>query len=156
MITIAKIIATGFYSGYIRPFSGTWGTIPAWAIGFFLIKGDIVPLIIVAALTIVVSVWSAGEAEKLFGHDSKSIVIDEWAGMFLTFILVPYSLINYIIAFVWFRFFDVIKVPPAAQFEKLPRGWGVTFDDVAAGVYACIFTHLSVFVINYFNIEWLQ
>ena len=156
MSTLAKIIATGFYSGYIKPFSGTWGTIPAWAIGFFLIKGELVPLIIISIVTFVASVWSATEAEKMFGHDSKSIVIDEWAGMFITLFFVPVTLTNYLFAFFWFRFFDVAKIPPASQFEKLPRGWGVTMDDIMAGIYACLFTNLTVYAVNYFNIEWLR
>ena len=69
MNSLAKIIATGFYSGYIRPFSGTWGTMPAWAIAFFLIKGDLVILIPVSIAVTIISVWSAGVAEKTFGHD---------------------------------------------------------------------------------------
>ncbi len=138
------IVATGFYSGYLRPYSGTWGTIPAWLIGFYLINNNQFILITVAILSIIISVWSATEAEKKFGHDSKNIVIDEWAGMFVTFILLPFSLLNYIIAFVVFRASDVIKIPPAAQFERLPKGWGVTMDDVMAGIYANIITRFII------------
>lgn len=153
MNKFAITIATGLYSGYLRPFSGTWGTIPAWLIGYFLIKDNYLILTVVAIATIIISVWSASEAEKKFGHDSKNIVIDEWAGMFVTFILLPFSLVNYIIAFVVFRACDVIKIPPAAQFERLPKGWGVTMDDVAAGIYANIITRLIIWYLNTYNLE---
>ena len=149
---ITLLAATGFYSGYLRPFSGTWGTIPAWLIGFYLIKDDITLMFAATVICFIISVWSAGEAEKYFGHDSKNIVIDEWAGMFVTFLFVPYSLVSYIIAFVLFRIFDVVKIYPAAQFENLPGGWGVTMDDIAAGVYANISTHLVIYLLAYFEL----
>lgn len=148
---IVIFVATGAWSGFLRPYSGTWGTIPAWLIGFFLFEGDLYPLAIATVLTFVLSVWAAGEAEPLFGHDAKRIVIDEWAGMFVTLLFVPLSLVNYIIAFIAFRFFDVVKLPPASQFEKLPRGWGVTMDDIAAGVYANLFTQLVVWLLRQYH-----
>ena len=148
---IVRLIATGFYSGYGRPYPGTWGTAPAWLIAFFLIEGNQAILAIVAALTFIVSVWAANEAEILFGHDARKIVIDEWVGMFITVLFVPYSLTNYVIAFVLFRGFDVVKIPPAIQAENLPGGWGVTMDDVIAGAQANITTHLVIFGLNWFN-----
>ncbi len=148
----ALLTATGLYSGYLRPFSGTWGTIPAWLIGYYFIQGDNLWMIAATLIAFVLSVWSAGEAEKYFGHDGKSIVIDEWAGMFVTFLFLPFSLVSYGIAFVAFRVFDVAKFYPAAQFEKLPGGWGVTMDDIAAGVHANIFTQLVLFALTYYGI----
>ncbi|MEW6412768.1 MAG: phosphatidylglycerophosphatase A [Candidatus Zixiibacteriota bacterium] len=141
---LVTMIATGLYSGYIKPFPGTWGTIPAWLIAFFLIKDNPLILAIATVAAFALSVWSAGEAEKLFGHDARKIVMDEWAGMFVSLLFVPFSLLNYGIAFVAFRAFDVIKLPPAAQFERLPRGWGVTMDDIAAGVYANLLTQMII------------
>ncbi|HKK20104.1 MAG TPA: phosphatidylglycerophosphatase A [candidate division Zixibacteria bacterium] len=141
---ITKLIATGLFSGCGKPFPGTWGTIPAWLIAFFFIKDNLPVMGVVTVVTIIISIWSATEAEKLFGHDAKKIVIDEWAGMFITLLLVPYSLTAYAIGFVAFRAFDVVKVPPAAQLEGLPKGWGVTMDDVMAGIYANIATQLIV------------
>ncbi len=141
---LVKIIATGLYSGYGRPFPGTWGTIPAWLLAYFLIGGNQALLAGTAVGVLVVSVWASGQAEQVFGHDARTIVIDEWAGMLIALILVPYSLTNYAIAFVAFRGFDVIKLPPARQAERLPGGWGVTMDDVVAGVQANLATHLVI------------
>ena len=139
-----KLIATGLYSGYAPLTSGTFGTIPAVLITWFFI-GDNQPVAIAAALvTIAVSVWAAGKAEPLFGHDSKKIVIDEWAGWFVTILFIPVTWQAMLVGFVAFRFFDVVKLWPAGRLEKLPGGWGVTMDDVAAGVQANIVTHLVV------------
>ncbi|MFB3891589.1 MAG: phosphatidylglycerophosphatase A [Phycisphaerae bacterium] len=46
------------------------------------------------------------------------------------------------IAFLAFRLLDIIKPPPARQLEKLPHGWGVLLDDLAAGLYANVVCQL--------------
>jgi phosphatidylglycerophosphatase A len=46
------------------------------------------------------------------------------------------------VAFAAFRAFDIIKPPPIRGLERLPRGWGVVADDLAAGVYANIVAQL--------------
>ena len=148
---VVKFIATGIYSGYMKPYPGTWGTMPAWLIAFFLIKGNLPILLAVTIVTLFISVWSAGAAEELFGHDARKIVIDEWAGMFIALLFVEFSLTNYLIAFASFRALDVVKIPPAAQFERLPRGWGVTMDDVAAGAYANVVTQIAIIVISIYR-----
>lgn len=148
---LVKLAATGLYSGYMKPYPGTWGTIPAWLIAFFLIKGSLPILLAVTVVSLFISVWSAGAAEEMFGHDARKIVIDEWVGMFIALLFVEYSLTNYVIAFFAFRALDVIKLPPAAQFEKLPRGWGVTMDDVAAGVHANVVTQLAIILIAFYR-----
>lgn len=146
---LITIIATGLYSGFAPVSGGTFGTIPPALITFFLIGDRLVPAVVAAVLTTVVSVWAAGEAEKFLGHDSKKIVIDEWAGWFVTILFVPVTLTNVLIAFVAFRFFDVVKLWPARQLERLPGGWGVTMDDIAAGIQANIVTHLIILGMRY-------
>lgn len=149
-ITVTTI-ASGFGSGCSPLIPGTTGTIPAWLIAFYLIEGNQLWLIAAAVLATALSIWVAGEAEAFYGHDAKKIVMDEWAGMFIAVILVPFSLTNYTIAFVAFRIFDVIKLPPAAQAERLPRGWGVTLDDVVAGIQANVLTQIAIFALGYFG-----
>lgn len=39
-------------------------------------------------------------------------------------------------AFFLFRLTDVLKPPPARRLERLPGGWGILLDDLAAGVWA--------------------
>ncbi len=141
-----KFVATGLFSGYMRPYAGTWGTIPAWLIGWFLLRGDVVGLSVAAAVSFGLSVWSAGEAEKLFGHDARKIVMDEWTGMFITLLFIPPDIVWYGAAFFAFRLFDVVKIPPARQMENLPGGWGVTMDDVIAGIQANIALHIVIYL----------
>jgi len=145
---VIKFLATGAYSGLFPIVAGTIGTIPAWLIAFFLIGNNPLILGLITLVTFGLSIWVAGKAEKLYGHDAKKIVIDEWAGMFLTLLLLPFSLTNYLIAFFAFRFFDVAKIPPASQMEKLSGGWGITLDDIVAGIYANILTRIIIYFMD--------
>lgn len=147
---VIKFFACGFFSGYLKPFPGTWGTIPAWLIAWFLFKGDPFFLWVAVVVTTLMSVALASLAEPLLGHDARKIVIDEWAGMFISLLFVPYSLQMYAAAFVAFRVFDVIKLWPARQLESLPGGLGVTLDDVAAGVHTLLFVQLVIYVTENF------
>lgn len=142
---LIKFLASGLYSGYSPTFPGTTGTLPALALAWFWIGQDNSAMIITTILMTGLSVWLATEAEALFGHDAKKIVIDEWAGMFIALLFLPYNWKCYLLAFVAFRIFDVIKILGAAQAEKLPRGWGVTADDVVAGIQANLFSLAMIY-----------
>jgi len=147
---LIKFLASGLFTGYLKPFPGTWGTIPAWLIAWFLFKGDPPLLWGAAILSTILSIAVASLAEPLMGHDSRQIVIDEWAGMFVSLLFVPYSLQMYIGAFVAFRAFDVVKIWPARQLESLPSGLGVTMDDVAAGIQTLLFVQIVIYVTGLF------
>lgn len=147
MPRIVRLVATGLYTGYSPFVPGTVGTLPALLL--VLVLGHYpITLHAVGVVMFFLSVWAAGAAEHLFGHDSKKIVIDEWAGMFFSVALMPFSWPNYLIAFFAFRLFDVVKLPPARNFEKLPGGWGVTMDDVAAGIQANIITRVIIYALR--------
>lgn len=150
MKRLTTFIATGASSGYFPIFAGTFGTIPAWALAWFLFKNPYA-MVAAAVATSAVSVWSAGRAEKTLGHDSKKIVIDEWAGMFITLLFLPPRLDVFIAGFVFFRFYDVIKPYPADRCERFPGGWGVTFDDVFAAVYANLTCQIGVATLRYLH-----
>lgn len=151
MKRLVLLAATGAYSGYFPIVSGTFGTIPAWLIAWFVVGKNPLLLIGATVLSIIVSVWSAGKAEEYLGHDSKKIVIDEWAGMFVSLLYLPYRLDVYIAAFFLFRFYDVIKPFPAAYCETLPGGLGVTMDDIVAGLYALFTCQGLVFAARALN-----
>jgi phosphatidylglycerophosphatase A len=58
-------------------------------------------------------------------------------GQMLTFLARPDRSWKWLLAgFVLFRIFDVVKPFPVRQAERLPAGWGIMMDDVAAGVYS--------------------
>lgn len=88
-------------------------------------------------LTLVLGVPAATIAERESGrHDPGFIVIDEVAGQWTALLFSPLNWRYALLAFVLFRAIDIIKPFPARQLERLPGGWGIVFDDVAAGLYA--------------------
>ena len=69
-------------------------------------------------------------------HDPGFVVIDEVAGQWIALLGSPADLRHGVIALILFRLFDITKPFPVRQLERLPEGWGIVFDDVAAGLYA--------------------
>ncbi len=77
-------------------------------------------------------------------HDPKWIVIDEVVGMWLTILFLPnHNYSSYLLAFIYFRLFDILKPWPVSYFDALNTPFGTLFDDVVAGTLAgisCILT----------------
>ncbi|HEX7539514.1 MAG TPA: phosphatidylglycerophosphatase A [Syntrophales bacterium] len=131
-------MATGFGSGY-SPFApGTAGTLVG--IPLYLALSSLswpLYLVSVSVLTLL-AVYASGEAERIFDmKDSPRIVIDEIVGLLWSLAFVGPTIGRIVLAFFLFRFFDIVKPPPARWCQdRLPGGWGVVMDDVAAGIWA--------------------
>jgi phosphatidylglycerophosphatase A len=93
---------------------------------------------------VAVAIWAAGQAEAAFGRrDDRRIVVDEVTGMVLTAVTLPVGWGPAVLGFLLFRFFDVVKPPPARWFDqRVPGGIGVVADDLVAGLYAGIVARL--------------
>jgi phosphatidylglycerophosphatase A len=144
----AKLVSSFFFAGYFPVAPGTFGSLIALLIIWFFVPGFFYILVPISLVLFFVSVWSAGRAEEIFGHDGSQIVIDEVTGMAISLAFVPHRLGYFAAAFFLFRIFDIIKPPPARNAERLKGGWGVTMDDVVAGVYANLVLHLVWFGLN--------
>ena len=95
-------------------------------------------------ITFFISLWSATDAEKFLGKDNRKIIIDESCGMLISFLFLPKRLFLYILAFVVFRFLDIIKPPPVRMCERLKGGLGITLDDVVAGIYTNLILQILI------------
>lgn len=146
MRTFVTCTATWFGTG-LSPFApGTVGTLGA--IPFYLVLARL-PLslyLVTTAAFIFLAAWVSGRAEEQFGaKDPGKIVIDEVAGYLVTMAGAPVGWAGVVAGFFLFRFFDVVKVPPARYFDRrVKTGWGVVLDDVVAGLYACAVLHLML------------
>ncbi len=140
----AWTVATFFGAGLGRPGPGTWGSVAAallWgAFAAFLHPSPHALLLVLlagVALSIALGVPAATLAARESGrHDPQFVVIDEVAGQWIALLGSPADWRHALIALVLFRLFDITKPFPARQLERLPEGWGIVFDDVAAGLYA--------------------
>ena len=140
----ANIVATFFGAGYGKPGPGTWGSVAAlllWA-GFAWgahPSRAALAIALIAGITvsIVAGVPAATIAARESGRkDPQFVVIDEVAGQWIALLGCPVEWRHALLCLVLFRLFDMTKPPPVRQLEYLPEGWGIVFDDVAAGLYS--------------------
>ncbi|MBV8522019.1 MAG: phosphatidylglycerophosphatase A [Acetobacteraceae bacterium] len=144
----AWTIATFFGAGYWKHGPGTAGSVAAAAI--WLLTGYIGSgRLSLAALSCLTA--GAGLALLLIGipastivaresgrKDPPFVVADEAVGQWITLVLCPSAIRYAVFGLVLFRLFDIWKPFPIRSIERLPEGWGIMFDDVAAGIYAWV------------------
>lgn len=140
------LLAFGFGSGLSRIMPGTCGTIAALPFYFLLSH---LPSWLYASLVllsfVVGNYLCAYAADKLKVHDHGGIVWDEFVGMWISLFLVPVTWFWVLIAFVVFRFFDMVKPwPISIADKKLGGGFGIMFDDVLAGFATCVCVHVMM------------
>lgn len=142
----AKFFGSGFFSGF-SPFApGTAGSAIALSMYWFIPGFELwYVLTIMIALFFIVGVFAARMLERALGHDPSVVVIDEIVGMWITLIAVPKGLLLVGVAFLTFRIFDIIKPPPARQFDRLSGGLGIMMDDVVAGIYANLVVRMIIY-----------
>jgi phosphatidylglycerophosphatase A len=140
------------FSGLSPKASGTVGTIASLPLGIaILMFFPPLTLFLLTILITVLAVKSINQYEKETGtHDSKIIVIDELAGLWLAFSLsIPGQIQEFsdevilaiILNFVLFRLFDIWKPSIIGKIDKnVPGGLGVMGDDILAGLVAGILT----------------
>ena len=131
-------IATGFGLGYLPIAPGTWGTLLALPIHYLIVQLPLQGYMSAIAIIIVIAIVSAGSAEKIIDKpDPGSVVIDEVAGMLITMIAIPAHPIAWLLAFILFRLFDILKPFPVNFFDqRFHGGLGIVLDDLMAGIYA--------------------
>ncbi len=134
----ANFLALGFGSGLAPIAPGTFGSLVALPIFLCMPKINIYFYIGIVVLLFVIGVWCCSESAKLLGvHDHPAIVWDEIVGMLIALFMVPASLVYVLLAFLLFRFFDILKPWPIGWVDRrVDRGMGIMMDDVLAGAMA--------------------
>ena len=112
-----------------------WASLAAAAVYWLLpVGGDSAAFWGLVVASLAVGPWACGTLVSAEDPDPKRAVWDEVAGMWLTCLFLPKTLVWLAVAFLVFRALDVLKPWPIRRFEGLPGGWGIMADDVAAGV----------------------
>ena len=146
-------LATGFYSGKLPKCPGTWGSIAAFLPWFFMRNLPLSSYLSVLGVVFIVGCILAGSAEKILDlADAGPIVIDEFLGMFIALIAVPDQPVAWVLAFILFRLFDVLKPFPVSWFDqRIHGGFGIMMDDVVAGLYALASLQILLFIWSSFS-----
>lgn len=140
MRRLALLLASNLGLGYAPVVPGTFGTLAGLPVFWLLADTEPVVYVLAWGVLTVVAVWAAGAAGRHYGvADDGRIVIDELSGYLVTVAFLPWNWTTAWLGFFWFRVFDILKPPPVRWIDRqCKNGFGVVFDDVAAGVYAAI------------------
>jgi phosphatidylglycerophosphatase A len=141
---LARLLATGFGSGHAPVAPGSAGSAVGLLLFWPLAHVGLPWQIAACAVVFVLGAYaSTSLARELGRKDPGLAVVDEIVGMWVTLVGLQLSLTTVLLGFLLFRVMDVVKPWPARDLERLPDGWGIMADDVAAGVYA----HLALRVV---------
>ena len=144
---LKKIIATLFFSGFAPLAPGTAGSAVAAVIYYFFCASlGVVGWLVVLTAAFFIGVYTADAMAREWGEDPAPVVIDEGVGLLVTVAFLPHSIWTAIVGFFLFRILDIVKPVPARQFERLPGGWGIVADDVAAGVYGNLLIRAGLYL----------
>lgn len=132
---LIKILSSCLFVGYLPLIPGTFGTIFGLVLYYF-VRNSPSSQIILLVLVILVGFLVSGKAERLLKRkDPSQIVIDEVAGILITFLFIPYSFKITIVGFFVFRLLDAIKPFPASSSQRFKGSLGVMSDDIIAAIY---------------------
>ena len=158
MKKINVLLSTFFGSGYLTRIPGT--VTSAVTTGFIYIAYEVLGYtdlkfsMVFFILLFFYSFYAVKDSESEFKNkDPRQIVIDEVLGQSMPLILLLYlnqtnqiSLsveVYYILSFVFFRFFDILKPFPVSYFDKNQKNYfGIIMDDIMAGLYSMILLYI--------------
>lgn len=143
--SLAYWLAVGGGSGRLPKAPGTWGSLAAAIIGWWVleISGTAV-LNAMIGIGLLIGIWSAGRHARMTGaYDAGEVVIDEFVGQWIALLPVARlqvldgGFIAVLFAFAAFRLFDIWKPWPIRAVEqRVGGGIGVMLDDIVAGIFA--------------------
>lgn len=140
LATPTAFLAFGLGSGLSPKAPGTAGSLAALILAVPLVALPLWAGLGVVLLAFWLGVYLCGATSKRLGvRDHGGIVWDEFVGMWLVLLFVPFELLWWLAAFGLFRLFDVLKPWPILWLDRrVGGGFGIMIDDVLAAVYALV------------------
>ena len=152
-----EIYLSFFFLGRAPVAPGTFGTLGGVVLAFlitnYLGNNAGYALLILIPIMYYFGLILAPWAEKKYGDDPGIYVLDEVIGYLIiitSLSLLQFPIENHIwfLSFILFRIFDVVKLWPARNLEKLHGGHGILLDDIAAGFQ----TLIAILLLDNFNL----
>ena len=146
-------LVTMFGLGRIKFMPGTFGSLATAIFLFYLFHSlNISPgkILIILIIVFVYSFYAVSSYIKNSENkDPKEIIIDEFLGQSVPIYLYEIShgttkesneaIIYYVLFFILFRYFDIMKPFPVSFFDKnFKNSFGVIMDDICAGLYVVL------------------
>jgi phosphatidylglycerophosphatase A len=148
MRRVWRVIASFGGLGYIPIAPGTAASLAVVLLYKFLLSRFSWPYLVLLLLFLFVLgvISSTAYAADLGQQDPQKIVVDEAVGQLIVLLFVFPSWTLVLLSFLLFRFFDIVKPFPVSRAERLPVGWGIMADDVAAALLAKALLHLYIWI----------
>ena len=116
---------------------GTWGSLAGLLVWLVLEPLPLYGQAILILLTAAAGTWAAQQMATFSGKSDPSVVvIDEVVGIWIALAGASTGNLHLAAAFLFFRLFDIWKPGPIDRLQRLPGGWGIMLDDLAAGALA--------------------
>ncbi len=147
---LALFLSSNGGLGYAPLAPGTFGTLAGIPAFYYLSRFPWPLQLLTLTAILFLSFWICDVAGKYYGEaDDGRIVIDELIGYLITTAFLPFSWSVAILGFIFFRIFDIVKPPPANWVDReMKNGFGVTLDDVMAGIYAAILLRICLAIFS--------
>lgn len=151
-------IATWFGAGLSPVASGTAGSLAALPFAYVIqTTGGNQALFFAAIILFLIGWWAAEKFVRSNpdkGSDPKQVVVDEVAGQWLVLAVLYPTWQSYLVGFLLFRLFDVIKPWPVSWADReLKGGLGVMFDDFLAAMYPVLLYLVLMIEAQFFNAQ---
>jgi phosphatidylglycerophosphatase A len=147
MDKIILFFSSAFGAGYIKYAPGTFGSLVGvllWAL--FAPNVYVFQFFLLVAI-FVISVLFSSMAEAIYDKkDDQRIVIDEVAGLWFSVAFLPKTFMFLLLGLILFRIFDIKKPLFINKSQNLRSGFGVTMDDVLAGIFVNVILHIVKFI----------
>ena len=151
--TFNTLLVTLFGLGKIRFMPGTFGSLATTIFLFYLFHSLNISSNIVLIGLVFIFVYSFYAVSSYIrdndNKDPREVVIDEFLGQSIPIYLYEIShgttkenneaIIFYVVFFILFRYFDIMKPFPVSFFDKnFKNSFGVIMDDICAGFYVVL------------------
>jgi len=149
---LVLIFSTVFFIGYIPFAPGTFASFAGCLFWLFFSK-PVLYYPVVLFIIITGFIFSSLAQRNIFYKiDPPEIVIDEIGGILITYVSFRFSqdlksIVLLITGFLFFRFFDILKIPPIRQVQKFKGGTGIMLDDILSGILSNVLLQIIRFLL---------
>ena len=162
-----RYFVTMFGLGMFKKIPGTIASFTTTVILFIYFHIFNFPKFFILLFLIIITIYAFFAVENYIklkkNKDPKEIVIDEFIGQSIPIYIYEIShgteksfedsFYFYVIMFMAFRVFDIVKPFPVSYFDKnFKNSFGVILDDIIAGLYVVLFLIFFMTIKTYFSL----
>ena len=133
MKALFNLISTFFYLGNLPKVPGTWGSIGALFVWSLIPESLLFRFILLVITLIIGFIACEFSLQQIDDPDPSYIVIDEVVGLWIALLFVPKTIFLFLLGFVLFRLFDILKPSFIYSVQFFKGSLGVMLDDIFAG-----------------------